>query len=150
MDETYAASTADLARRSVYSMLIPVSVACFVGTLMTDIAYWRSADMMWTNFSAWLLTAGLVTGGLALVAAMFDAVTHRRNVFHPPAWPHILGNIVALALALVNAFVHTRDAWTSVVPTGLALSAAVVIVLLVTALIGGWLLSRRSRVGGIR
>jgi uncharacterized membrane protein len=38
--------------------------------------------------------------------------------------------------------VHTRDAWTSVVPWGLTLSAATVIVLLFTTFIGWSMLYR--------
>ena len=41
----------------------------------------------------------------------------------------MIGNVVALVLAIVNMFVHSRDAWTSVVPTGLILSAATVVIL---------------------
>jgi uncharacterized membrane protein len=41
-------------------------------------------------------------------------------------------------IALFNNFVHSRDAWTSVVPVGLELSALTVFVMLVTA----WLASR--------
>jgi uncharacterized membrane protein len=36
-------------------------------------------------------------------------------------------------LSLLNAFVHSRDGYTAVVPTGLTLSALVVAILLFTA-----------------
>jgi len=36
-------------------------------------------------------------------------------------------------LALFNNFVHSRDAWTSVMPMGLALSAMTVLAMLITA-----------------
>jgi uncharacterized membrane protein len=39
-------------------------------------------------------------------------------------------------------FVHSRDAWTSVVPTGLILSAATVVILMITAWLGGSLVYR--------
>ena len=42
---------------------------------------------------------------------------------------------MALILATFNMLVHTRDAWTSVVPWGLVLSAAIVLVLILT----GWM-----------
>ena len=45
----------------------------------------------------------------------------------------------------MNAFVHSRDAWTSVVPTGLALSAVVVLLLVVLGWTG-WT-ATRHRVG---
>ena len=40
--------------------------------------------------------------------------------------------MILLVLAALNMFIHTHDAWTSVVPWGLTLSAIVVVVLLVT------------------
>jgi uncharacterized membrane protein len=41
-----------------------------------------------------------------------------------------------LLLSVFNVLIHSRDAWTSVVPTGLILSAAVVFILLFTGWIG--------------
>jgi uncharacterized membrane protein len=41
-----------------------------------------------------------------------------------------------LILATFNLLVHTRDAWTSVVPWGVGLSASVVILL-----VAGWIMS---------
>ena len=139
-------STARIAGRPIHPMLVPFPIACFVGTLITDIAYWRTADMMWTNFSAWLLTAGLVMGGLAALAGLIDFIGDRRVRAQSPAWPHMVGNLLALALSLVNAFVHSRDGWTSVVPTGLILSALVVLILLFTGWMG-WSMVYRHRVG---
>jgi uncharacterized membrane protein len=43
----------------------------------------------------------------------------------------------ASLLSLVNVFVHSRDAWTSVVPEGIWLSAAVAILLVIEAF-RGW------------
>ena len=53
-----------------------------------------------------------------------------------PAWPHAIGNIVVLVLAIVNNLVHARDGWTGVVPWGLALSAATVLLMMVTVWLG--------------
>jgi uncharacterized membrane protein len=50
-------------------------------------------------------------------------------------------------LSLINAFVHSRDGYTAVVPTGLMLSGLVVVVLLLTAWVG-ITLANRHRVGG--
>jgi len=130
-------------------MLVPFPIACFTGALLTDIAYWRSADIMWSNFSAWLLTIGLVMGCLAALAGLTDFLGHRAVRAQSPAWPHMLGNIVVLVLSAINAFVHSRDAWTSVVPTGLVLSATVVVIMLFTGWMG-WSLVYRHRVGVAR
>ena len=51
-----------------------------------------------------------------------------------------------LILALFNSLIHSRDAWTSVVPTGLTLSAITVLVMLFTGWLG-WAMVYRHGVG---
>ncbi len=142
-------STAKIAGRPIHPMLVPFPIVCFIGTLVTDIAYWRTAQMMWANFSAWLLAIGIITGVLAAIAGLIDFLANRLIRAQRPAWPHMVGNIVVLLLALLNSFVHTRDAWTSVVPTGLILSVIVVLILPVTGWLG-WSMVYRHGVGAVR
>jgi len=137
-------STAQIAGHPIHPMLVPFPIVCFIGALVTDIAYWRTAQMMWADFSAWLLVIGLIMGGLAAIAGLIDFLSNRLIRAQAPAWPHMVGNIVAMLLALLNAFVHTRDAWTSVVPVGLVLSVLVVLILLVTGWLGGELVYRHG------
>jgi uncharacterized membrane protein len=127
-------------------MLVPFPIVCFVGALITDIVYARTAAMQWANFSAWLLAAGLVISIFVVIAGAIDFFSERRIRNLRAAWIHAVGNALALILAIINAFVHSRDAWTSVVPTGLILSALVVIILLVTGW-NGWEMVYRHRVG---
>jgi uncharacterized membrane protein len=141
--------TAHIARRPIHPMLVPFPVACFVGTLLTDIAYWRTADMMWADFSAWLLVFGLTFGVLAAIAGLIDFLGNRLVRRQRSAWMHLIGNVLVLVLSLINAFVHSRDAWTSVVPTGLVLSIIVVLILLFTGW-QGWTMVYRHRVGVAR
>ncbi|MBY5357906.1 DUF2231 domain-containing protein [Rhizobium leguminosarum] len=112
------------------------SAACFVGALATDIAYWRTAEMMWTNFSSWLLAAGLLLGGIAAIGGIADFATGRLPLRAGIGLLYALGNLAVFVLALFNAFVHSRDAWTSVVPTGLTLSAVTVVVIVINAVLG--------------
>ncbi|QKC86342.1 DUF2231 domain-containing protein [Mesorhizobium sp. NZP2077] len=123
-------------RRPHHRTPMAIANACFIGTLLTDVTYWRSAEMMWADFSAWLLFAGLVVGVLAVLAAIVDLLTGRLSGGSGPVWPYLLGSLVVLVISFFNALVHSRDAWTSVVPTGLSLSAAAVIVLLLVGLLG--------------
>ncbi|HVJ41878.1 MAG TPA: DUF2231 domain-containing protein [Dongiaceae bacterium] len=146
MYRTNPRSTASIAKHPLHPMLVPFPIVCFVGTLLTDIAYWRTAEMMWANFSAWLLTAGLLVGALAGLAGLIDFFGDRLVRTHRYAWMHMIGNALAWVLSLFNAFVHSRDAWTSVVPAGLILSAAVVVILLFTGWMG-WSLVYRHRIG---
>lgn len=146
MPEGNPRSTARIGGHPLHPMLVPFPIACFVGTLVTDIAYANTARMQWANFSVWLLTAGLVMAALAAIAGLIDVLGDRRIRKLRPAWIHAGGNALAVVLSIVNAFVHSRDAYTSVVPTGLVLSAVVVVILLVTGWMG-WDMVYRHRVG---
>jgi uncharacterized membrane protein len=112
------------------------SAACFVGALATDITYWRTAEMMWTNFSSWLLTAGLLLGAIAAIGGIADVVTGRLSLGRGIGLLYTLGNLAVFVLALFNAFVHSRDAWTSVVPTGLTVSIVAVVVMVINVVLG--------------
>jgi uncharacterized membrane protein len=121
-------------RRALYPLLLAFAVACFVGTLATDLVYWRTANVIWADFSGWLVTIGVAAGYWTLVVALVEVLLLRRGRLYRPTPLVAIGMIVALIVATFNAAVHTRDAWTSVVPWGFALSAIVVIV----ALVAGW------------
>jgi uncharacterized membrane protein len=131
-------------RPPLHPTLVSFPIACIGGTLLTDITYWRTAEMMWADFSAWLIAAGVVLGWLAAIVGIVDLVGHRYATAPLPAWVYAAGNLVALILATLNMLVHTRDAWTSVVPWGLGLSIVTVIVLLFTTWIGWTALYRRT------
>jgi uncharacterized membrane protein len=131
-------------RKPFHPVLVSLAIACFVGTFVTDFVYWRTVAVMWETFSDWLLTAGLIIAGLAIVAFMIDVVRGVR--IRMLTWPYAVGCVLAVLLSLVNAFVHSRDGYTAVVPTGLTLSALVVFILLFSAWVGRTLMSRR-RVG---
>ncbi|MGY3452896.1 DUF2231 domain-containing protein [Bradyrhizobium sp. USDA 4353] len=142
-------STARIARHPIHPMLVPFPIVCFIGALVTDIAYWRTAEIMWADMSAWLLLIGLIMGILAGIAGLIDFLGNRLVRAQAPAWPHMIGNLIALVLAFFNNMVHARDAWTSVVPTGLILSLVTVLILPITGWLG-WSLVYRHRVGVAR
>jgi uncharacterized membrane protein len=107
-------------------MLVPFPTAMFVGALVTDLAYWRTADPLWSTISSWLLLVGLV---IACVAVATGLVRRRLG-------PHPVADGAAIALAMVNFIFHVRDGYSAVVPAGPLLSAATVLVLLSTVLTG--------------
>ncbi len=139
-------STARVAGNLLYPLLASVPSACFTGALVTDIAYWRSANMQWANFSAWLLAAGLLIAVFAILVGIIDFAIERRVRVLRIAWLYAAGNALAVVLEIVNSFVHSRDAYTSVVPDGLILSALTVIILLATGWMG-WELIFQYRAG---
>jgi uncharacterized membrane protein len=139
-------ATAVIGGHPIHAVLVGFPIAAFVGALLTDITYWRTVDLMWSNFSVWLITAGLFFGVLAAIAGMIDFGGHREVRSQGPAWPHAIGNALALILAFFNALVHSRDGYTAVVPTGLILSLLVVLIMGVTSWLGSSLVFRH-RVG---
>jgi uncharacterized membrane protein len=142
-------STARIATHPIHPMLVGVPIVCFVGALLTDITYAVTAEMMWADFSAWLLVVGFIVGVLAGIAGLIDFLTNPLIRAQTPAWPHMLGNLTVLVLAFFNVLIHTRDAWTSVVPIGLILSIVTVLILPVTGWLG-WSLVYRHGVGVVR
>jgi uncharacterized membrane protein len=131
--------------RPIHKMLVSFSAAYFAGALVTDLVYWQIPDVLWERFSIWLIAAGLIMAGLAAVAYVIDLAGGRQ--IDTPAWPRVVGYALAVLLSLMNAFVHSRDGYTAVVPTGLMLSGLVIVVLLLTAWVG-MALANRPRVGG--
>ncbi|WP_271602749.1 DUF2231 domain-containing protein [Bradyrhizobium sp. CCBAU 45384] len=105
-----------------------------IAGLATDIMYWNTSNWQWANSSAWLIAAGLVLALVATIVLIIDFLTGRAGRVD---WIPFLLVAVAALLSLLNVFVHSRDAWTSVVPQGILLSA-VVTILLLSAAATGW------------
>ncbi len=142
-------ATAHIAGHPIHAALVPFPIVCFTLALGTDIAYWQTGNLIWVNFSAWLLFVGIVAGALAALFGAIDLLANRAVRARGPAWPHAIGNVLVLILALVNNFVHARDGWMAVVPLGLTLSALTVAVMLVTVWLGRSLVYRH-RIGVAR
>ena len=128
----------------IHPLLAAIPFTCFTGALLTDIAYWQSANMQWANFSAWLLAAGLFIALFAVIVGIIDFVADRRVRELGLAWLYAGGNAVAILLAILNSFIHSRDAYTSVVPMGMILSFLTVMIMLVTGWMG-WELIYHNR-----
>lgn len=118
---------------SVYSALLPIPIICFIGALITDIVYSRAPEMMWLDFSTWLLLAGLIAGGVAgvvLIVGLIRAGRARTGALTL----HFLLLLAAWIVEVFNSFIHARDGWTAVVPSGIVLS----IVATLLSLLAGW------------
>ena len=144
MKQTYTLPPARVGKALIHPLLVPFPVVCFFGALVTDLAYWRSASFLWETFSVWLLAVGLVMAAVAALAGVVDLARGMRlrgSGFTPL---RVLGTITVLVLSLINVFVHSRDGYTAVVPTGISLSAIVVVLMLLTGWSGWSLVSRNG------
>jgi uncharacterized membrane protein len=108
--------------------------ALLIAALATDYAYTATALWQWADFSAWLIAGGLIVMLVAVIALAIDFATGRAARLNGASFTLVAA--VAL-LSVINALVHSRDAWTSVVPQGIFLSAVSTILLLIAAA-RGW------------
>ena len=115
----------------LHPIFVGLGGALLIAAFATDLFYYSTALMQWANFSAWLITAGLLLALLAALALLLDVLLGRAGRI---SWLHFVAFVVVALLSVLNALVHSRDAWTSVVPQGLLLSAIVTVLLLVI----GW------------
>lgn len=131
----------------LHPFFVGLGGALLIAALFTNSMYTSNSLMQWSNFSAWLITGGLVLALLAVIFLVIDFAIGRAG---PMRWLDFVLLAVAAILSLVNVFVHSRDAWTSVVPTGITLSVIVTILLLIVGL-RGWRVTRaRTDVRGDR
>jgi uncharacterized membrane protein len=114
--------------------LVCFGSALLIGAFAADVMYYTSSLWQWANFAAWLIAAGLVMALLSTILLVIDFITGRAGRI---SWIRFIVVAAAALLSLLNIFVHSRDAWTSVVPQGIGLSVVVSLLLLVAAF-GGW------------
>lgn len=99
------------------AILLAFPIALFTTAVVTDLAYLGTAQIQWTNFSAWLITGGLVFGGIVGLWAIIDVIRRRAGALV------YLPLLAAMwVFGLINAFQHSQDGWSSVGAIGLILS----------------------------
>jgi len=138
-------STASIAGHPIHPMLIPFPVAFLVATLVCDLVFWRTGNSAWTTASLYLLGVALVMTALAALAGLTDFLGERRIRSLSAAWHHMIGNVIVVLLSLWNWFLRFTDGEAAVLPTGLLISFAVVLLLLYTGW-RGWEMVYRHRV----
>ena len=126
-----------LSSQPVYAFLVQFPAVCFSGAWVSDIAYAQTVNYLWETFSIWLLTAGCIFAGLTGIAGLVIYLRDRSVRAAHLAGPYAIICLLVLVLSIFNAFIHSRDGYTAVVPTGLALSS-IVVVLMVAATCIGW------------
>lgn len=115
---------------ALYELFNPLPTGFFAAAWIFDILYIKTFQIMWTDAASWLIAIGLLIAiipRLIHLVQVFVTQRHRTSgaeKFHFWLW------LVAIVLAIFNAFVHSRDAY-AVVPSGVILSTAVVILLLI-------------------
>ena len=127
MERTSPHAVADAPGRWL-AFLLAAALPLFLGAVLADWAYWASYEIQWRNFASWLVAGGMVFLGIALACALVDLFrADRRGGRSLMLFVWLL---VAFVLGFIDALVHARDAW-AVMPTGLALSVVVLLLVAV-------------------
>lgn len=127
----------------LHALLLAGSLPLFLGTLFSDITYYNSYHIQWSNFASWLLAGALVFSGLALLCALIGLFRSDRR--QGLALVYFLVLLAAWILGFINALVHAKDAW-AIMPEALVLSVVVTLLMLVATWIGFFGLRR----GGVQ
>ncbi|WP_338763195.1 DUF2231 domain-containing protein [Massilia sp. METH4] len=126
----------------LHAILLAGTVPLFLGALLSDLAYYETYHIQWSNFASWLIAGGLLFCGLALLYAVIHLIRATRTTGREPV--QLLLLLATFVVGLINAFVHAKDAWAAM-PAGLYLS----IVVTVLACIAAWR-GLDTRAGGAR
>jgi uncharacterized membrane protein len=113
---------------TVFDLLNPVPYGLFVGTLIFDITYASTRNVFWGKSAAWLVIVGLFFAIIPRLINLFHVWLPSRyagvGIERIAFWLNLLGIIAAI----VNAFVHSRDAY-AMVPENIVLSVITVALL---------------------
>ena len=120
----------------LHSILLAFPLALFASAVITDIAYLNTAEIQWSNFSAWLIAGGLFMGGIVLLWAIIAFFANRAQTTSGRPLTYLLLLAAMWVIGFINALLHSRDAGYSVTPTAMVLSIVVAVLALVAAWIG--------------
>ena len=113
---------------AVYGLFNPIPFGFFVAALIFDIVYARTGEILWMKAAAWLITIGLLFAIIPRLVNLAQVwITSRRSAVPADRLDFWL-NLLAIVVAIFNAFVHSRDAY-GVMPAGAWLSACTVLLI---------------------
>ena len=124
----------------LHAILLAFPIALFSFAVATDITYLNTAQIQWSNFSAWSITLALFFNGLVLAWAIIEAIMGRRSPGLMRGLIYLVILVVMFIVGLINIFHHSQDGWASVGAPGLIMS----IICALLALIAAWMLHSRS------
>lgn len=123
----------DKALHPFTALMLGFPTALFIGALLSDIAYFRTYELQWSNFASWLIAGALLCGGFVILLCVIDFARGRSARRRSGI---LLLLVAATWIAgFINALIHARDGW-AVMPTGLILSIIVVVLALASAIVG--------------
>lgn len=112
----------------VRTVLAAMAGASLIVGFFADLVYLGTGDVAWMINAAWLLLAGSLISGFAVMAAFLSAA-RQRGEGRRQSWTGLLGFCTVWGLSVASAVVHSHGV--ASFPTGLVLSALVAVLVMV-------------------
>ena len=130
-------STATIGGHPIHPMLVPFPIATLVGAFVTDLLFLYFGAPGFANASKWLLAFGIATGLLAAVFGFIDFMGSDRIRQLGIALQHMIANVSAVVVAIINLAIRLGDETANVESLGVYLSGVTVLILLFSGWRGG-------------
>lgn len=118
----------------IYELLNPIPYGFFCAALIFDVIYIYSTNVMWEKSAAWLIALGLIFAIIPRLINLFQVWVGQSSSALSAMKINFWLNVVAIISAILNAFVHSRDAY-AVAPQSVVYSAITVACLLIASLV---------------
>jgi len=137
-------STVAVAGHPLHPLIVLFPIAFLVAAPAADIGYWLTKDLFWARAAYWLIGAGLVSSAPAVLTGLLDFLRIERVRKRKAGWAHMLLNIAAVVLTILNFGVRLGDRAENILFLGLAISAIVATVLGLSGWYGAELIYRHK------
>ncbi len=127
----------DLARvgnHPIHPMLVPLPIGLWIFSLVTDIIFRVNGNEVWSVVTYYAMAGGIIGAVLAALPGFVDIIALKSSPVKKIAIWHMLINVSALILFIINLYLRTGD------PTAISpfiLSIVGVLFILVSGWLGG-------------
>ncbi len=133
---------ARIGNHPIHPMLVSLPIGLWIFSLVTDIVYRVSGDPTWSTVTLYAMAGGIIGALLAALPGFVDILALKPSRVKKIAIWHMLINVVALILFIVNFYLRTIMP-DSTVPFVLS------IVGVLSILVSGWLGGQMVYVHGL-
>jgi uncharacterized membrane protein len=137
-------STVAVAKHPLHPLIVTFPIAFLTGAAGADVGYWLTGEYFWARAAIWLIGAGFISGLVAALTGMLDFLRIDRVKKHSAGWIHMVGNVTALALTLVNWYLRWDNVEGAILPAGIIISIVVASLLGITGWYGAELIYRHK------
>ncbi|MBF2066294.1 MAG: DUF2231 domain-containing protein [Calothrix sp. C42_A2020_038] len=142
--DTGVPSTVAVAGHPIHPILVQFPIAFLVGATLSDVVFWFNRDSFWALASYWLILGGFVGGLAAALTGLLDFLRIERVRKRTAGWAHLILNVAALTLTLLNLVIRWNHPISAVIPWGIIISLIVATGLGLSGWYGGELVYRHK------